>query len=434
MIHRPSPPGNPVSCRRPQPWRRWCAAALFAAVSAATTSCQLTPEARPGQRIDPLQREPVIRVRIAHNRAQINLGGPSEFHVQIAGRPRLTISAPLQVDRSDADRWRIVTAVNEWRFSASSITLIPASGKPFQLSGLDYPGFAELRGSAKTAKFDVINHVSLEQYLPGVLVGELYAHWQPATFMAQAIAARSYAMVQMRRRRGRYFDLESTTASQVYKGTAHNQQARRAVRRSRGIVIVFDGKVVPAFYSSCTGGLGQDAAIAFPDAPDLPPLRGHAHGAWGQASAYYRWGPIVRNRASVGKRIAAWGHRHRHPVSALKGLRQISVTATNAVGRTARLTLADDLGQTFQLGPEAFRHACNYEPNDLSPLARPQQLPSSQCTVKLSGQTVLFTNGRGFGHGVGMGQFGAEAMASRGYSAKAILAFYYPKAQLAKVY
>jgi len=434
MIRRQSPLAN-SAIDRLRPCRlRLLTAVLLAAAAAVSSSCQPRPAASPGSRVDQWQREPVIRIRIARGRRQITLASPSQLRVKIASRPGFAIDAPFDIAWSAADRWRIVTSDNETRFSAPSLTLTPASGESLRLDGVDYPGSVQLRGSPSTAGFDVINHVPMEQYLPGVLAGELYARWQPATFMAQAIAARSYAMVQMSRRRHRYFDLESTTASQVYHGVTGSAKARNAVRQSRGMVLTYDGNVLPAFYCSCTGGVGQDAAIAFPNAPDLPPLRGRTQGTWGQASAYYRWGPIQRDRAALAQRIAAWGYRHRHPIAALKGLRRVAVVRTNAAGRIAQLTIGDDLGQTFRLGPEAFRHACNHEPEGLRGLSRAQQLPSSQCTVIVSDRTVSFTNGRGFGHGVGMGQFGAEAMASAGHSAKAILAFYYPTAQLVKAY
>ena len=101
-------------------------------------------------------------------------------------------------------------------------------------------------------------------------------------------------------RRNSHYDLESSTASQAYIGDKASAKARRAVAATRGQVLVYDGRVLPAFYSSCTGGVGQDAVAAWPGkVDDLAPLRGRNHGGWGSTSSKFRWGPVHMTTADL---------------------------------------------------------------------------------------------------------------------------------------
>jgi len=90
--------------------------------------------------------------------------------------------------------------------------------------------------------------------------------------------------------------------------------------------------------------------------------------------------------------------------------------------------------QSYSLRAEQFRFACNYDDPTLPKLRADTELRSSHVTVQVVGERVHFTDGRGFGHGVGMCQYGAQAMALKGHRARAILGFYYPGAKLAIVY
>ena len=280
----------------------------------------------------------------------------------------------------------------------------------------------------------MVNHVQLERYLPGVLDRELYSHWHPQTYQSQAIAARSYAAARLARTQRRHFDLEATQASQVYGGTTGNRKALLAVRETRGMVLTYSETVVPAYYSSCSGGAGQDAVVAFPDAPDMAPLRGRDHGVWGQDCPLFRWGPIKRDRGRLSRRLAAWGRHNAHPIGDLKHIGAIDIAARNSVQRPTKFRIRDAQGDMYELGPEFFRYAVNFRGPGAPPLSAKAKLPSSHVSAVVDGQQVRFVDGRGFGHGVGMDQFGAEAMARRGHTAPAILSFYYPQSQLVQAY
>src|SRR5690606_37256427 len=99
-----------------------------------------------------------------------------------------------------------------------------------------------------------------------------------------------------------------------------------------------------------------------------------------------------------------------------------------------RFAITDRTGETFELGPENFRFACGYAGSSAPPLEPALKLLSSHVTPEVVGDEVHFVDGRGWGHGVGMCQWGAQGLALRSYSAQDILAAYYPGAQIVRLY
>ena len=235
-------------------------------------------------------------------------------------------------------------------------------------------------------------------------------------------------------RRRRIFDVESTTSSQVYGGETQNVKARDAVRATHGVILTYGGTVLPAYYSSCCGGTGQDASLAFPHGIDVPPLQGRYHGAWCDQSRLYRWGPIRMSTVALARRMAAWGQANRDRIGALRGIHRITISGWNRAGRPARFTIVDDQHQSFTLGPESFRRACNHETTDLAVLLPDQRLHSSDVRVVVGPRDVVFTDGHGHGHAVGMCQYGSEGLAQANYTESSILSFFYRGATIERVY
>ena len=396
------------------------------------TGCQTTPrDAGPTTPVEGISSEPTVRVRIV-------TAGPT---VALAAAGPMLVSPSAQAQqfgprcgvRREGDAFILTpTGAAGVRWRVPKLFVQPTAGQTINVNGGTYPGTITLHARSND-RVDAINEVSIEQYIPGVISKELYASWHASTFEAQAIAARTYAIAQLRRTRSRHYDLESTEASQVYGGTTGNRTALDAVQKTRGVVLTWERRIFPAYYSSCTGPLGQDAAAAFPDGEDIPPLRAREHGGWDAAASTYRWGPVVRDRRTLSKRLAAWGKAHNHKVAALGPLRIIEPASTNRVGRPTAFALADEAGKRFVLPCETFRHACNFGASDLPELSSAGKLKSSHVEVTITGEQVRIT-GRGHGHGVGMSQWGAQAMALKGYNAASILAFYYPGATLVRAY
>ncbi len=101
----------------------------------------------------------------------------------------------------------------------------------------------------------VINDIPLEKYLQGVVPAEMPSSWAHDAHKAQAIAARSYALANLGKRAKFGYDLKDTPEDQAYGGaSAETSNTNDAVYETEGIVLIYDGKIIPAFYSASAGG------------------------------------------------------------------------------------------------------------------------------------------------------------------------------------
>lgn len=107
----------------------------------------------------------------------------------------------------------------------------------------------------------VINDIPIELYLQGVVPSEMPSGWEHDAHKAQAIAARSYALANLGKRSKYGYDLKDTPEDQAYGGaTAETPQTNDAVTETCGIVLIHDGKIIPAYYSASAGGHTKSAS------------------------------------------------------------------------------------------------------------------------------------------------------------------------------
>ncbi len=107
----------------------------------------------------------------------------------------------------------------------------------------------------------VINDIPIELYLQGVVPSEMPSSWEHDAHKAQAIAARSYAIANLGKRAKLGYDLKDTPEDQAYGGaTAETPQTNDAVMETKGLVLIHDGKIIPAYYSASAGGHTKDAS------------------------------------------------------------------------------------------------------------------------------------------------------------------------------
>jgi stage II sporulation protein D len=423
-------------------------AMLTLAMLGAMTGCPTTPHDGSGnitgrpEPITPPQAsnyttEPNVRIRVGIGQQRVTLTGPASLLLSQSSTSESgsqTLATPLVLWRRGGAFYMQTTGGQALAWNVPRLSIRSSSSALIEVDNTDYPGSIVLEPLGPDS-FDTINHVPLEQYLPGVLDGELYKSWHGQTYATLAIAARSYALAISARKTARHYDLESTTASQMYHGHVQNEKAIQGVRQTRGQVLTYQGRVLPAYYSSAAGDTSQDAAVAFSDAPDLPPLRGRFLGGWDSSSPNFRWGPFNRTRSDIARRLAAWGRANSHPIAALSDIAQIAITSKTSAGRPAQFSVVDSAGRRYDLRPEEFRFGCNFaSPPAIPALAKESQLRSAHVQVRVTSNYVQFYDGRGFGHGVGLSQFGAQAMALAGHSPVSILAFYYPGSSVQKIY
>ncbi len=316
-------------------------------------------------------------------------------------------------------------------FTDDQLVVLPDEPHIFNLDGNDYRGKLKLVVSPDGASFDAINLVPPEPYLAGVVGAEMPGYWEMEALKAQAIAARTYCF-HIKRRFGanRDWDVKQTAAHQVYRGmSAESVQIWDAVNQTKGQVLSCkqaDGteEILPAYYSSTCGGHTENSENVFgnsfrtligvrcPFCQDVAKPK------------FYFWPMVQFDKANVTARLL-----ERYP--ALKALGQIA--DIRAAGQTdhgdfVRLTnirLTGSTGKSDFLRAEDFRLA-------LDPSGR--KFRSAACHIVELGDKWAFLSGRGWGHGVGLCQCGAEGMARKGLKAEQILAYYYPASRVINMY
>lgn len=311
----------------------------------------------------------------------------------------------------------------------------PAGGITW--NGSVWPG--RLRLVAGRDLVHVVAVVPMETYIPGVLARELFAGWRAATFEAQAIAARSFATFQVLDRRDRPWHLESDQRSQVFGGRTTLTAAVDAGRATAGLILTYAGGVLPAYYSSTCGGVGMPARLAIGPAAinAVPPLEGHGLDCC-RSAPRYRW-TATRTLERVREQIRGVGAAEGDAALASIGrLRSITVAGRTDGGRPTRYRI--EHGITDGGGAEAIG-TVEIDAERLRRMLRSRRLPGEdpvhsgflEPTVDAARGIVHFV-GRGFGHGAGLCQYGAEALAERGLPAGLIVAAYYPGADLTRAW
>ncbi len=164
-----------------------------------------------------------------------------------------------------------------------------ASSAPLALDGRRYRGTLEV--SVEKNRLRAINPVGLEQYLFGVVPGEVPSGWPAEALKAQAVVARSYAIAG--RRSGGAFDLYADVRSQVYKGLDGEASATTAaVQATRGEVVLHEGKVATTYFFSTSGGKTADVTEAWSGSKPVPYLVS-VPDPYDSASPVHTWGPVA---------------------------------------------------------------------------------------------------------------------------------------------
>ena len=208
-------------------------------------------------------------------------------------------------------------------------------------------------------------------------------------------------------------------------------KSRKAVEETAGIVLAIgsDGneRIFKAYFSSTCGGVTQSVTVF--NEPPQSALSEQYVGTLCSASPKYSWGPIVVGKDELSQRIKKWfANRQRTPAPALP-IRAIDIELRNRFGRPMRFAVIDAKGTRFSLMAEEMRWAVNTDCPDN------QKMPSSFVENIINDyDKIHFIGGRGFGHGVGMCQWCAEARAKAGMRHEDILLAAYPGARLLRAY
>jgi len=281
-------------------------------------------------------------------------------------------------------------------------------GRSIELDGRPYRGVLEV--SADDKGLLVVNEIGVERYLVGIINNEISSKWPVEAIKAQAVAARTYAAYQKRKRAGRFYHIEGSVLGQVYSGTsAEDSAALRAVRQTRGEILVYGGEPALAVYHSNAGGRTEASVDVWGKA--YPYLRS-VDSPYDRGDPRYVWEFTIPADTLAGL-LARAGFRIGLPEAVVPDV----VTRT---GRVKTVSIRDSYNRGVSLRGEDLRRIIGYS-----------TLRSTLFEVTQSGYLFIF-KGRGSGHGVGLSQWGAKGMAEDGYGYREILAHYYPGTRLKK--
>lgn len=146
-----------------------------------------------------------------------------------------------------------------FNLNSDYIVIKPSAGGYVSAKGKWYRGFLIVYN--KNGALTVVNDIDIENYLRGVVPSEMPSRWSYEAHKAQAIAARSYALANLGKRANGGYDLKDTPEDQAYGGaSAEAAQTNKAVDETKGIVLIYNLKIIPAYYSASAGGQTSNSA------------------------------------------------------------------------------------------------------------------------------------------------------------------------------
>ena len=318
------------------------------------------------------------------------------------------------------------------------VTLKPTnSDAPFLFEGKGYRGGLTLRANNGTMM--VINSVPLEDYLYGVVPQEVVPSWPAAALEAQAVAARTYALHTMEQNKGKLYDVSNSTDHQVYSGVSGEYQATtNAVNKTKGVVMLYNQRPINALFHSDGGGYTEDSVNVWGN--DIPYLKGVKDFSTGTSTS--NWTVTTSRQALESKLNAA-----SKGVGKLKSIqltplgkpgqqtsdRGVSgrIKSATFIGTSGKTTVdGDSLRSILGLKSTLFDFYVNHNPAK----------GTGKAYHNFTGNNdTVYIKGHGWGHGLGMSQWGAAEMAKRATPGDAnyyqtILRHYYSGITLKKMY
>ncbi len=291
------------------------------------------------------------------------------------------------------------------------VRIEPESNGTIKLNGKRLRGTIEIIRQNNLTLL-VVNHVALEDYLRGVLSKEAPDYWPMEALKAIAIAARTYAVYQSFLKDQLDYDVTGDVMSQDYGGkTAEKAATTHAVKATQGWIVMYNGQLFPTFYHSTCGGMTEHARVM--GKFDLEPLRGGIACSFCSASPFFHWQRRL-TKADVG-----WALRQSR-YGTIGTVTNLQVTKRTETGRAQEIAMSGTL-RTVRMSGYDFRALFGFD-----------RIRSPLFSVIPEGDAFVL-DGHGWGHGVGLCQWGAAELARRGFSAAEILAFYYPHAQLVPI-
>lgn len=324
------------------------------------------------------------------------------------------------------------------------------------VEGNEYRGTFVVKPSLKSSDLNLINFIDIESYLKGVLKAEMLASFLPEALKAQAIISRTFALKHKDTFRARGYGLKSTEQSQMYKGASgEDPRTSAAVIATRGVVLTSEGELVEASYHSCCGGSTENNESVWSGSPK--PYTRSVRCDWCKESPNYEWkAELTYEEIEAALSSHGWE---------LGGIRRLELDYSVS-GRIRYVVITTDSGREVYIPGNKFRIIVdrrklkslkfvfkddpvgdllamnpslgavdndNIVVDDEKDMAI-QSIISGYLSNYTSSKRKLRVTGRGFGHGVGLCQWGAQGLAKEKFSFGRILQYYYHGTELKKIF
>ncbi|HQD39668.1 MAG: SpoIID/LytB domain-containing protein [Firmicutes bacterium] len=256
----------------------------------------------------------------------------------------------------------------------------------------------------------------IEEYLQGVVAGEMKPGWPLEAYAAQAIVARTFTMEFINR--GGTQKLHGTdvctdeTHTQAYNPSNINETIKKAVDSTRGQVLTYNGEYIKAWFNAACGGITARAkeGLAYPDAEPPYTVNKKCPEAKYSPSEVKSWSATFtyKELAELLKELE------------IKSVEKLEIAKKSDAGRVESWKIVHSGGSTEVSG------------QDLRLYLDPMRLRSNVITELVNGEEAVTIRGRGFGHGVGLCQWGAYTLAKEGKKAAEIAQYYFQGTKIEK--
>ena len=329
-----------------------------------------------------------------------------------------------------------------------------------------YTGLIELLNYGGSMR--VVSMVYLEDYVRGVVVSEVYNTWPAEALKSQAVVARSFTLYNGTKHKSEGFDICDGPHCQAYTGIGKAVEATdAAVRDTKGVIVAYDGKPALTTYHSSSGDITESASSAWGSVPEAYPYLTNVNVGFNECENYVngKWSYTVS-----ASELTEYINSKPEYAGILKGdVENIVCERKDGSEYVYKLTVSDASGN--QIVVEKSTHVRNFitkycksacftisshstvkagskadylldsqnmyvisaqgEQTLSSPSTNIEALTSEGLkTIPHTGERVFTITGEGYGHGVGLSQYGAMTLAERGYDYRYILGLYYPGTEI----
>jgi stage II sporulation protein D len=346
--------------------------------------------------VSPAQAATELRVAIKEGVSRVQVGSSTKAIIRDRSGQQVGELAPLNAFNAQGGGGNV--ALGQWR--SQRLWIEPTGNGVVWIGDRWYRGRTELVPTS--GGLTAVNYVKLEDYLYSVLGSEMFPTWPLEALKAQAVAARSYALYKRSISGNTVFDLGDTTTWQVYKGVESEAlPTHQAVDATAGQVMIYGGQVILAVFHSSSGGHTENVEDIWKQT--LPYLRGVAD--YDQGAPVFEWTKNF-SRSQLSSLISGVGN-----------VIEMRAERTTPQGRVVTMLVKGDRA-TKRISGSDLRNTLD--------------LKSTLFVVNPAGDGFQ-VSGRGFGHGLGLSQWGAHNLATQGVNYQQILDHYYQNATLARI-